>query len=323
MKVSQAQLYKKYILNNTSAVFQGAVSSGLNFQKIMKNLIHGTSRSIFLACSGRENEGTEKWSGGKPLNRVNIRATAAGFFPDNPMDSIHINTYRDERELVFYVLADRSDAMYPRGLSMGIENPLTIKAVYSLYIQLCMAYLAENYQSKIRIIFYPEENIIPITCRVDYTLQNRLSEMLFSCPDTPPSSPNKALTYLIKKKVKHAVVIIISDEWAFSYDDKKSLLERAAAFGITNDIIYFPVCTDFEKVLGNAPGAVRAGNENSVRFLVSEKERNEYGLEINKELLAARSEIREYGIHSQSILQEKEDWFFDITDFFRSRLAVR
>jgi len=59
------------------------------------------------------------------------------------------------------------------------------------------------------------------------------------------------------------------------------------------------------------------------RFISGDRDREEVQREINKKLIRKFKHLSRSGIQTCPIRMGKEDWAFDIFEFFRSRLVCR
>ncbi|MBN2443748.1 MAG: hypothetical protein JXJ04_20470 [Spirochaetales bacterium] len=317
-----AGFYKKFLLNNKSRLFDHIKNVDVFFRKKMRNLIFGTNRSVFQTTKGKENEGIEKWVSGKPLDHINIRATVSNMVPDNLLNSIYINTYQDERRLTLYVLVDASDAMYPNQSITEIRDPFMIKAVFSIYLQSMLLYIAAEYNIQVKILYYPAPHYTFLTTDPKRNNKNILSS-IFTHHITDQTSPLGAVNYLIARRVKHSVVVLISDENAFSGFDAKESLKRISGFAMTNDFIFFPVCTDYRSILANTVFGTEVDIEGSSYFITKGTDLNKLYASINNRRIDAFERIIKSGVQICPIYPEKEDWIYDFIGFFRNRLVCK
>jgi hypothetical protein len=320
-KKSIPAYYKDHLLKNSAELKDRVRESDVAFQKVMKNLVFGTNRSIFLTTIGKENEGVEKWKPGKPISRVNIRATVANFFPDNAIDSIFINTYRDERELSFYLVVDTSDALYPASFDFGIENPFEVKAVYSVYVQSLVKSLARDYDASLNILHFPAKDVKAAALDTKLSGFDTLLGVLRS-PDASPAGPAGPFKYLFRKNVKHAVIICVSHEDLFTVRDA-DFFKTVATFSLTNDIIFFPLCTNYGRLLAGSSNPVELQVDEELYLVRNEKDRKLAAARIESGRIAKFEALRKSGIHVCPVACGEPDWMDEVIGFFRTRLVMR
>jgi hypothetical protein len=320
-KKSIPSYYKDYLLKNSAELKDKIREADVAFQKVMKNLVFGTNRSIFLTTIGKENEGTEKWKPGKPINRVNIRATVANFFPDNAIDSIYINTFRDERELSFYLLVDTSDALYPDTFDFGVANPFQVKAIYSVFVQALVKSLARDYDASLNVLYFPARDLTAAAVDTKLAGFDTLTRVLRS-PDGAPGSPSAPFQFLFRKNVKHSVIVCVSHEDLFTGRDA-DFFKALSTFSLTNDIIFFPLCTNHGRLLSDSGGPVEVQVNEELMLVNNEKDRKLAASRIEAGRNAKFGALAESGIHVCPIACGEPDWLDSVIGFFRTRLVMR
>ena len=321
MKSTSDSLYRKFLIANRALLEDRIQEEEVAFYKIMKNLVFGTNRSVFTAMVGKEQEGVEKWMPGKPLNRINIRATVGNLLPNRTVDSLFINTYRDDRELAVYLLSDYGAEMFPSQFLTGVPDPLKTKMTGSLMAQAFIRSIAREYDCQLRHISFS-----PVSMPLSVDVKNRSMAQFFRPLEVPlPETfdPRSAFSFFFRKNIRHSVIFLLSHEEFFRFPGRAELLRDLKSLSLTNDLVFFCFCTDIVSDLENSSGPVEVFWPGGGALVKTEAEKRNAA----DKLLAARiqefSILEEAGIRVCQLTVGKENWVQDMVDFFRKRLVLK
>ncbi|MCX7024901.1 MAG: hypothetical protein NT080_09800 [Spirochaetes bacterium] len=314
--------YREYLSRRRDELEDRSVEAELAFFKVMRNLVFGTNRSIFLTTTGKDREGVEKWAPGKPINRVNVRATISGFRPENPAESIVIDTFRDDRRLSMELVIDRSDALYPRELLAGVEDPLDSKAATSVIVQALLRSLARDYDASLSLSYFPGDADDAVRVDVKRRGCGDLAA-LFDLVPVPPGPPLGAFARMERRSVRHAVVVVVADERAFEFPGRGPFLERMRTFTLTNDVIYFALATDYERLFAASAGPVEVATPAGTISADSAERRAEAGRALRDLALESFVPLAAAGIHVCPVVAGSPGWADSIVGFFRNRLVLK
>jgi|GEM_PF-2970889 hypothetical protein len=313
--------YRRYLLENRPLLEEAARESDIAFFKVMKNLVFGTNRSIFTAVVGRDQEGIEKWSPGKPLNRVNIRATVASLMPDMLADSIFINTYRDDRELAIHVLADRGAPMYPASFLAGPPDPLQTPMALSILLQALIRTIAREYDARLFLSPFPlAGRPLPADPKA-----RDLSAFLRALEPPVPAEgdPAEAFSWLFRSRVRHVVVFLVSHEGFFQGDERQALLRDLRAFSMTNDVIFTPLGRDPLSELLRSPGPVEVQWPGGGILARNEAEKRRAAARLREERIKEFARLEENGLRVCPLTAGRPDWYREFAEFFRNRVVLK
>ncbi len=313
--------YREALWRRKDELETRAVEAELAFYKVMRNLVFGTNRSVFLTTAGKDKESVEKWAPGKPITKVNVRATIAGFRPDNPAESIVIDSFRDDRRLAIELVVENSEALYPRDLVAGVEDPLRSKAAVSALLQALIRSLARDYDASLSISYFPggDGDAMPVDAKRRGCAP---FSGMFERRAPPPAPPLSAFERMKRKRARHTVVCVVADERAFEFEGRTDFLESMRSFSLTNDVIFFALSTDYEAKFARAAGPIEVATPKGVIYADSRERRAEAGRALRELALESFEPLMAAGMHVCPV-PVGDAWADAVVSFFRNRLVLK